>query len=47
VVDEVRLIVHPLVAGSGKPLISTTEHRRGLELWNVRQLAGGRVSLTY
>jgi dihydrofolate reductase len=46
-VDELRLIVHPLIVGEGKPLFSTTERRRGLELRNVQQLAGGRVSLTY
>ena len=46
-VDELRLIVHPLIAGDGKPLFSTTERRRELELRNVQQLAGGRVSLIY
>jgi dihydrofolate reductase len=46
-VDELRLIVHPLIAGEGKPLFSTTERRRELELRNVQQLASGCVSLTY
>ena len=46
-VDELRLIVHPLIAGEGKPLFSTTERRRRLELQNVQQLAAGCVSLTY
>ena len=46
-VDELRLIVHPLIAGEGKPLFSTTERRRELELRSVQQLAGGCVSLTY
>jgi dihydrofolate reductase len=46
-VDELRLIVYPLIAGEGKALFATTEHRRGLELQNVQQLQGGRVSLTY
>jgi len=46
-VDEVRLIVHPLIVGQGKGLFATTERRRGLEFRNVQQLQGGRVSLTY
>jgi dihydrofolate reductase len=46
-VDELRLIVYPLVAGEGKALFATTERRRGLELRKVQQLPGGRVSLIY
>ena len=46
-VDELRLIVYPLLAGAGKSLFATTERRGGLELWEVRQLQGGRVCLTY
>jgi dihydrofolate reductase len=46
-VDELRLIVYPLIAGEGKALFAATEHRRGLELRKVQQLQGGRVSLTY
>lgn len=46
-VDELRLIVYPLIAGEGKALFATTEHRRWLELRNVQQLHGGRVSLIY
>jgi dihydrofolate reductase len=46
-VDELRLIVHPLIAGKGKALFATTELRRGLELRSVQQLEGGRVALTY
>jgi dihydrofolate reductase len=45
-VDELRLIVHPLIAGDGKALFATTE-RRGLELRKVQQLQGGRVSVVY
>jgi len=45
--DELRLIVYPLIAGEGKALFATTESRRGLELRKVHQLKGGRVSLIY
>jgi len=46
-VDELRLHVHPLIAGAGKALFEMTGSRRGLELQSVRQLDGGRVSLIY
>jgi dihydrofolate reductase len=46
-VDELRLIVYPLVAGEGKELLATTERRRGLELRKAQQLPGGRLSLIY
>ena len=46
-VDELRLIVYPLIAGDGKALFATTERRRGLELRKVEQLPAGRVSLIY
>ena len=46
-VDELRLIVYPLIAGEGKALFATTERRRGLELRKVHELPDGRVSLIY
>lgn len=46
-VDELRLIVYPLIVGPGKALFAPTERRRELELQNVQQLPGGRLSLTY
>jgi dihydrofolate reductase len=46
-VDELRLTVHPLLAGEGKALFATTDRRRALELRKVQQLQGGRVSLIY
>ena len=46
-VDELRLIVDPLIAGEGKALFAMAERRRGLELRKVQQLQGGRVSLIY
>jgi len=46
-VDELRLIVYPLIAGEGKALFATTKRRCGLELRQVQQLQDGRVSLIY
>ena len=46
-VDELRLIAYPLIAGAGKALFATTSRRRGLELRQVQQLPGGRVRSTY
>jgi dihydrofolate reductase len=46
-VDELRLIIYPLIAGDGKALFAATEHRRELELQKVQQLQGGRLSLIY
>lgn len=46
-VDELRLLVYPLVAGHGKTLFATADQRRGLDLREVRQLPGGRLSLIY
>lgn len=46
-VDELRLIVYPLIAGEGMSLFATTERRCELDLRKVQQLQGGRVSLIY
>jgi len=45
-VDELRLIVHPLLAGNGRPLFTMGE-RRLLELRNAQPLSQGRLSLVY
>ena len=45
-VDELRFIVHPLIAGAGTPLFTAPE-RHGLDLLDVEALPGGRVSLVY
>jgi dihydrofolate reductase len=46
-VDELRLLVYPLIAGPGKPLFAITEQRRELELRKVEQRPDGLVSLVY
>jgi dihydrofolate reductase len=46
-VDELRLIVYPLIAGEGAALFATTGRRRALELQEVQQLEDGRMSLVH
>lgn len=46
-VDELRLIVYPLIAGAGKPLFAAVEHCHKLGLRSVQPLGDGRVSLVY
>lgn len=46
-VDELRLITYPLVAGEGAALFASTTRRRPLELREVEQLEGGLVRSTY
>lgn len=47
IVDELRLIIYPLIAGEGKALFATTERRRKLELRTSEQLPDGRLRLVY
>jgi dihydrofolate reductase len=46
-VEELRLIVYPLIVGPGKALFATTKSRRTLELRKAQQLPGGLLSLVY
>lgn len=46
-VDELRLIVYPLITGGGKALFAEMAHRHGLELKMVQPLHDGRVHLVY
>ena len=46
-VDELRLIVCPLLAGTGKTLFAANERRRSLELREVQALAHGMLRLIY
>ncbi len=46
-VDELRLIVYQLIAGSGTALFETVERRRELVLREAEALADGRVRLMY
>jgi dihydrofolate reductase len=46
-VDEIRLLVYPLVVGGGKPLFGNSERRHDLRLRDARPLPDGRMSLIY
>lgn len=45
--DELRLMVHPVVVGSGRRLFEGGGEPRGLELVDSRTFSTGVVSLTY
>lgn len=45
--DEIRLIVHPLLAGEGKALFAASTSRRQFELKAYRTLEDGRLSVVY
>src|SRR6266508_4068270 len=45
--DELHLIVHPVVAGGGKALFEGIAERQALELVSAEPVASGRVNLTY
>jgi len=45
-VDEIRLILYPLIAGAGRPLFAESS-RRALRLLDSKALGDGRVMLTY
>src|SRR6266487_2608721 len=46
-IDELRLIVHPIILGSGKALFAGVRHKEMLELVQSRAGRSGRVVLTY
>ena len=46
-IDELRLLVHPVVLGGGKALLKDVHGRRRLDLIAVCQMASERVALTY
>jgi dihydrofolate reductase len=46
-VDELRVLVHPIVLGAGRSLFRTTGDRLPLELLQARTFKSGNVLLTY
>ena len=45
--DELRLIVHPVLVGAGQSITGSFSTRQHLRLVAAEPLAGGRVTLTY
>jgi dihydrofolate reductase len=45
--DELRLIVHPILLGGGKALFAGVRGRHALELVEAKTAEGGRVIVTY
>jgi len=46
-VDELRLIVVPIVLGGGKALSKNVKNRHSLKLLESKKLPGGKVYLRY
>jgi len=46
-IDELRLIVHPILLGDGKALFKGVKKRRSLVLVQAESTGSGRVILTY
>jgi dihydrofolate reductase len=47
VLDELRLIVHPVLVGSGRRLFENGEVHAGLELVSSESFSTGVLNLTY
>jgi dihydrofolate reductase len=46
-IDELRLLVNPLVLGGGKALFKDVKERHGLKLAQVKPFKSGKISLRY
>ncbi|QVQ51546.1 dihydrofolate reductase family protein [Spiractinospora alimapuensis] len=46
-VDELRILVSPIILGEGRSLYSTVSRRIPLELWRTTSFRSGNVLLTY
>jgi dihydrofolate reductase len=46
-IDELRLMVNPLILGRGKALFKDVKEKHALNLIQVKQLKSGKVSLIY
>lgn len=46
-VDEIRLAVHPVLLGKGKPLFENIEHRQKLKLTEIQSYKSGVFLIKY
>ena len=46
-IDEIHLMINPLVLGRGKSLFKDVEERHSLKLVQAKPLKSGKVSLIY
>lgn len=46
-IDELQLLVNPLILGGGKALFKDVNERHALKLVKAKPLKSGKVSLTY
>jgi dihydrofolate reductase len=46
-IDEIRLVMHPVVLGGGKALFKDVNGRHALELTDIARVASGSVRLIY
>jgi dihydrofolate reductase len=46
-IDELRLMINPLILGGGKALFKDVKERHALKLIRAKPLKSGKVSLTY
>ena len=46
-IDELRLMINPLVLGGGKALFKDVKERHSLKLLSAKPLKSGMVILTY
>jgi dihydrofolate reductase len=46
-IDELRLVVHPIVLGGGKALFKDVKERHALKFLGSKPLRSGLVRLTY
>ncbi len=46
-IDEYRILVHPVILGNGKPLFANIKNRHSLKLADIKRYSGGAVLFHY